>query len=418
MNKAIIFINKIFNNRVLEILLLAAILFLPVSLFVNNLLFTVFFVAFNLKLLFSQRSPFFNSIKTNLFSIIVFCIPLFLAVIGSIYSENLAAAQKDIGRLLPLLLTIPLVFHTPDFFHKILNRILYALTVGCLISAGICWGITFSDIIANNDSVTELFSQKYSNHFLSEKVGIHTPYLGIFVSTSIFFLVVKTFETTKRKRKLLYCLSATILFLFLLNLLARTALFTVIIGGFIYFLTKKRYILFFSSVLMLSIIGGIIYYQNHNYLRDRIFKSINIFEEQTIFSKKDNRFARFDASIEVFKKFPLIGPGTASENKYRKEVYFNNRDSEAYNGNYNAHNQFLEYLSTYGIFGAMAYILLLFTLIKSAYKSQSYVSYFLVFSFIMAGLTESIIERSWGISFYILVLFCVLSFKNVRHETH
>ena len=40
-----------------------------------------------------------------------------------------------------------------------------------------------------------------------------------------------------------------------------------------------------------------------------------------------------------------------------------------------------------------------------------YLVAFLVFAFILAGVTESILERSWGISFYLLVVMIVWSHK-------
>jgi O-antigen ligase len=114
----------------------------------------------------------------------------------------------------------------------------------------------------------------------------------------------------------------------------------------------------------------------------------------------------------VFKQFPLLGPGAANEDKYRKEQYYINRDSEAYNENYNAHNQFMEYLSTYGIVGAIGFIVLFGLLFKLVYEKKSFFLGFLITCFFMANLTESLLERTWGITYFIFLATIILSWDE------
>ncbi|MEZ4859407.1 MAG: O-antigen ligase family protein [Flavobacteriaceae bacterium] len=293
---------------------------------------------------------------------------------------------------------------------------LYTLSLGSLLAAFICWAISLLEIYHANGTINDLFTQPYAYHFLSGRVGVHTPYLGLFVSVSIFYLLLKAFEASSKKRTLIHLIWASILFLFLLNLLARTALISLSLGLVAFFLYRRKYILVFAVMAAIASLATIVYVQEQNFLRDRLLNSINIFEEQTIFSKKDDRFHRFKASIEVFKEFPLLGPGTASEDPYRKAVYYDNRDSEAYNENYNAHNQFLEYLSTFGILGGVTFLWIIYVLLKDSFGTKDVFSVFLVFSFIMASLTESVLERSWGISFYLLLLFCIYGNKLIPNE--
>ena len=417
LNKIKPFLHQILSNKVLEILLLSSFFFLPLSLFFNNLFFTVFFVAFNLRLLVFESNTLLNSLQQNKIPIVIYCGPILLALLGCFYTDNLNGAFKDIGRLFPLIFTIPLVFNNPHFFSLILKKIMYALALGCLVAAIYCWGISIGDIFHNNDSITDLFSQSYAYHYLSARIGMHTPYLGLFVSSSVFYLILEVIDKPWKGKNGFKILWVSILFLFLLNLLARTAIFSLVVGVITLFLIKRKYAYLIITIALLSTLASLAYFQDHNFLRDRIFKSVNIFEEQSIFSKKDDRFNRFSASIEVFKEFPLIGPGTAAEDRYRKEIYFKNRDSEAFNENYNAHNQFLEYISTYGLLGGMVFLGILMLLIKEAWYSKNSMVVFLIASFILAGLTESILERSWGVSFYILVLFFIYGQKKLRYET-
>ncbi|MBW2937248.1 O-antigen ligase family protein [Aureisphaera sp. CAU 1614] len=349
-------------------------------------------------------------------SIVILSSPLLISVLGSFYTSNPDGAFKDIGRLFPLALLVPVIIYNTHFFTNLLKKLLYSLALGCLISALVCWGLSLYEIWQTNGTIGDLFSQAYAYHFLSERVGIHTPYLGLFVAVSLFFLILEGFHRKSKQHSLAIALWALVLFFFLINLLARTALFTVISGALVFFIYHRKYFALFLITSLIASLGMLAYYQDENFLRDRIFKSINIFEEQTIFSKKDDRFSRYSASIEVFKKFPLFGPGTAGEDIYRKEVYFKNRDSEAYNDNYNAHNQFLEYLSTYGIMGGLVFIMILYLLCKEGVARKDSFTLFLVYSFVVASITESILERSWGLSFYILMLIFIYGNNNIINE--
>src|SRR5690606_38662416 len=104
-------------------------------------------------------------------------------------------------------------------------------------------------------------------------------------------------------------ISLIILILFLFNLMARDALFCFILFTFLYCIKYRRFFHLLVFIGLLTSIALYIYSKEDNYLRDRFIKSLNFFEEETIFSKKDNRFDRLTASYEVFKQYPLFGPG-------------------------------------------------------------------------------------------------------------
>jgi O-antigen ligase len=82
---------------------------------------------------------------------------------------------------------------------------------------------------------------------------------------------------------------------------------------------------------------------------------------------------------------------------------------------FNAHNQFLEYLSTNGAIGGFVYIATLgFLLLLSIYKRDTlFTLIFLLF--ILANLTESMMVRIKGIEFY--AIFTLLFLCGKRHET-
>jgi O-antigen ligase len=388
----------------------------PLGLFLNNLFATVFLIAFGIFMLINQRliHPGAKTSKWLLF--IVFSIPFLLTLLGSFYSPNPSGALKMIGKITPLLFfAFYAVFHKEWFEEKIKPAFCF-LMYGCLLSAILSWGLSVYEINKMNLPLSVLFTQEFAYHNLAEKLGVHTPYLALFINAALGFIVYSFYDKSSILSKPLLWISFVILTVFLFNLMARNAIFSLLFFGFIFLILKRHYIYLLLFITILSGLTIYIFTTEKNFWRDRFIYSINIFEEQNIFSKKDDRFSRWKASYAVFEQFPLLGTGTGAIDSFRKEQYFINLDSEAYNENYNSHNQFMEYLSTYGIVGALSFLVLFVYLIKATARKHSFFLMFLTGCFLLAMITESILVRSWGVMYYGFLLIVLLSWNQNIHS--
>ena len=72
----------------------------------------------------------------------------------------------------------------------------------------------------------------------------------------------------------------------------------------------------------------------------------------------------------------------------------------AANRNYNAHNQFMESLSTNGLIGGLIYFLVLGFLIVRSIQNKEYLFSAIFLIFIIVNLTESMLVRIKGIEFF------------------
>ena len=106
-----------------------------------------------------------------------------------------------------------------------------------------------------------------------------------------------------------------------------------------FFNFKKKLGIAHSGSVIVIILAMLAFNVKHNYLRDRIYNSLNFLEERQ-FSKKDDRFDRLSASYEIFKHKPIVGYGTAAESKHRRQIFKNKGDTIAYERNYNAQSIF------------------------------------------------------------------------------
>ena len=167
-----------------------------------------------------------------------------------------------------------------------------------------------------------------------------------------------------------------------------------------------------SGSVIVIILAMLAFNVKHNYLRDRIYNSLNFFEKKTQFSKKDDRFDRLSASYEIFKHKPIVGYGTAAESKHRRQIFKNKGDTIAYERNYNAHNQFFEYLSTYGIIGGIAFIIFFLGLFQIILKNRNAFFTYVFIGLFFACVTESVFERSQGVVYTALIIALMLSYSK------
>lgn len=392
---------------------------LPLNLFLNNLLLTVFIVTFSIYKLTERTFLNLEAVKSRWGLLLLLWLPFLLPLAGMLYSENTKGGLRLLERLVPLVFTVYFIVQNRGFFAALYRPLYTALVVGSLCAAFISWGLTFYELLHGGHSLGNIFTQEYGSHNLAERIGVHTPYLALFTNASIGFSVYSLYDPKRILPKPLLVVIILLLTVFLFTLMARNGIFCFLFFAILLLVKERKYLLLLATVAIIALLSLYVFSTEENYLRDRFFNSVNIFEEETVFSKKDSRFERWEASIAVWEQFPLVGPGTASADTYRKEIYVQNLDSEAYNNAYNSHNQFLEYLSTYGSLGGIVFLLLFFVLFYLAVRANSFFVLFIVSCFFIANITESLLQRSWGVVYYCIVVLTVLAFpKNLQTESN
>ena len=267
------------------------------------------------------------------------------------------------------------------------------------------------DLFSNGFPLIYIFNKEFSHHHLSGIVGVHTPYLALFINTALIFMLFGHDHTEKLFSGGMFYFSFTVLVLFLVHLMARNAIFCLIIYSMFYLIWNRKWTVLLCLSLSLSAIFIKILLMDNNSLRDRLFSSVNLFEKETVFKKQDKRFVRWSSSLEVFRRAPIFGVGTGGIDFFRKKEYLKRLDSEAYNLNYNSHNQYIEYLSTYGLLGSICLLFLAGHIFKLISQKKSVFLAVLFFSFLIAMLTESMMVRAWGISFFGILYITLYSWE-------
>ncbi len=366
-------------------LLYAAVFTLPMYMRLNNIVLGIFVITAILDSMFFLRTFNIKDILSKAWPVLVF---FGLSVMASFYEFELASF-KLLEKYWSFLL-IPMVI-IPDrvSFSKRRNQIFLSLLWGCVATLLICYGNVIWEMITKGEPIDYFFRWRHVGHQFTEIADTHPTYLGIFVVTSILYLI-----QTKIIGPSLKILLFFFLILGLFQLASRMALLLFVIFFLFLITTKVKELRWQITALVLGILAcsAIFLTFGSRYMEDRIFSKESVLD--------DKRVERWKVSYEIFKEHPYFGVGYAEIKALRKAKYIENDFPLAAASEYNAHNQFLEYLSTNGALGGFVYTIALFYLLLVSVKRKDPLYTYIFFFFILANFTESTMVRIKGIEYF------------------
>ena len=384
---------------------------LPLFLSINTIAIWIFVVSSFIVLGFKKRKEILW--KRRAF-IIPFIFLFFLYFIGLWTSTNTDIALKNTTRVLTLLLlpVIILSHNKEDFNFK---KIYYSLGAGLLIGMFICWGFVIASIVTNATPLRQapyFFEWIYSNWHLVKPIGVHPNYFALLI-VILVLAIIKTEELKfLRKNKLKLVLLLFPFFLFLFELSSRVAMLAfvlVIIVSVLQNRSRKKGIL-----IGLFIVGLIVLSVKFDYLGNKFSGLVdgrgNI---------KVERIQRWDFIIREFKKEDklILGVGSGDTEEIYTRAYLNGNFKTALVENYNAHNQFVEFLVSNGYFGLLVFVwVLLFFAFKTKLKGEA-LSFFI--TIVLLSFIESFLCRAKGVfifSFFMSFFLLMYSDKLIKNE--
>ena len=122
------------------------------------------------------------------------------------------------------------------------------------------------------------------------------------------------------------------------------------------------------------------------------------------------RLAKWETHLVVFREHYLFGTTVGDIRDVRKKAYTAKGYNDLAAYNYNAHNEYIEVLATYGIIGSVLFLGILWTA-GSLAGSNSLLTPFLIIMLI-AFTTECILERQQGLNFF-LFFYSLLTLPGV-----
>ncbi|MEP2936577.1 MAG: O-antigen ligase family protein [Gilvibacter sp.] len=349
--------------------------------------------------LFVFKRPKFSKARLKL----LIWIPLLLIlprILGLFYGE-FDNATKELVRSIPLLV-LPLAFVLIGLQannKKIYKALYVGALAGIVLFTLICYYPVITTMIEKDQPLSYLLRWRYMNFNFTQPFDAHPAYIGLLV----IWLIAQTFfsDLVKPKWRIWIVLGLLIV---LFQLVARNALLVAFVLIAIYVIKSKMKWLQIAAISVAVGLTAAVIFHPSTYLEDKLFYIFKADNEQV----QDKRFTRLEASFQVFKQHPIFGPGPGTDNKLRTQTYLEMGETIAYEKNYNAHNQFVEFLSTYGIVGASCFVLALLLAFRLSVRDKNWVDVILLSALVIAMLTESLLERSLGVKYLSLVIALVL----------
>lgn len=383
---------------------------LPIYQTVNHWFFGIMMGAGLLSVFFNKSC--INQLKSALKFILVFSgLLFFLRLVTLVYTPDFKLGLKELTRAMPFLLypTAIMSIRCKDNFdfQKFERRLFWALSIGCILSAIICWGNIILTLEPNALPKNQMFGWKKSGSYLTELLDLHPPYLGILICGSIIFMFKESYYNKSLSKKSKFFIYFLILFLlvFLFNLTARNTMFFIVISSLAFFIYKKQWKFVAAVFVLLSISVIAIIYHPSQYYRLKMYHMLGLSDNEDI---EDRRFKRLEASFNIFKTSPIIGVGLGDDLEMKIEEYRKMNDQIAVNKKLNSHNQFFEYLAAYGLVGGLIFVFVIVSFMSFLIKNKYYFYLLLFLNVVFATLTESLFERALGIQYYAIIVSIVL----------
>lgn len=343
--------------------------------------------------------------KANLFLLLPAA--LILPRIIGMFTGDIDTGTNELVRSLPfLIIFIPFLFlKSKDKLSTLETYFYCGLLLGIFLFVLICNYHVVSKMIAGKEPLEYFFRWRHLNVNYVKPIDAHPPYAGLIAIWVLIKTLYAKFLKTYQK-VIILCVLA----LFLFQLLARNAIILAVLVTLFYSIKsfKIKYFAFVTVALITLFL--IVRFHPHHYLREKFIYKLNPFNEDY----KDKRVYRLQASYNVFKTAPILGVGPENDNILRIKEYKKNGYQVAFDNKYNSHNQFFEYLVSHGIIGLICFVLVLFFLLRIAWRTKDQSNILVLLCFILACLSESVLERTMGVKYFsIISLLVILPFLKI-----
>ncbi|MCO5260287.1 MAG: O-antigen ligase family protein [Crocinitomicaceae bacterium] len=334
-------------------------------------------------------------------------------VIGFFFTDNQHVGSKYLEYKMALaILPVLFSFSTKNLFNL---KIIFSGLLGCIVLFG---GIGFVNAYKcyNETHLSSCFTSS------DLSTAIHPSYLAAFVGVLMIALYYGYKEKWWLQRKwILYIatIGLVVYSLFLLSLagmLFLLILFTLLVV--IYFYKKFHWKGVSIAFLILLVTGIFVVKFTPITIKSEFIGPIVIVEEALTHPKdyiesrkypisgSETRLMMWMMSTELLKEYPFgVGLGDLDdtfEYRFKKQ-----NQLEFAIQHYNPHNQFLQIALELGIPALIFFLIILFLIIKKSIRDRNWLLLLVVSSLIFNCLFESMLQRQYGLIFYVL-LICIL----------
>lgn len=313
---------------------------------------------------------------------------------------------RDIERYLILFFVPPAMAVAPNEMKVFVNKACIAFIT---VSVAVCMISLFKSY---QEYQVKHDYRVFYYQYLSEQTGLNAIFLSNYCLASITWLLFYGFIDKKQNTMVYVIICATIFFLLLMIfLLSSKLLIFLTLLVMMVFILVLGYVkgFFIRSIIITSLIiaSGLVAITQLSYLKWRITST----EIKMYHGQEDNqngiaiRLYMWKAVGGLIAERPLLGYGIKGGRletlaKYKREGF-----EMGVQGDYHAHNQYIESWLMAGIPGLILLLSIMFTALLKGIKSKNFLLLLMVVHFMAQSVFESTFEVQHELVFYIFFIF-------------
>lgn len=339
----------------------------------------------------SERLYFFKKRK---FFILVFASLYLLNYVGLLYTENMEAGLFQLEVQFSILI-VPLVVLTSNVVNKYtLPDILKTYVIGTALAFIFC--ILYAVLGFASDGNHLNFFYANLSYFM------HVGYFSMYINLSISILILLIFHGRNKVLWMHYILlSFFIVSIYLLS--SRTAMIvtTILVSyGILYLVFPKlKWKASFFGLVSSTFLAAFIIYGTINLVSVNRVGNLSQ-ETQNENSSFGSRLAMWKYSIQEIKESPWIGYGTGDAKDVVQERFRSENLEYAVVHNLNVHNEFMQVMLNFGIFGLLALIVPMLWPMYFVQKKGNFLYVLFIGNVALNFMTESALETQAGVVWY------------------
>lgn len=327
---------------------------------------------------------------------------------GLMYTSNISAGLHDLERALYPVIVLPVILgmrHANISLHKLLQFFSFS----CLTLT--LYGFFYATYQSNTSSFIEVIGVCHKDFV--EYARIQPLYLSIFLIFVLFFCLESIrirHQNLSTASKCVLVITSLLVIVIVCLLKSKTALLLLPILLIIYLVIvqKKRGWLLAFSIMLVCLVVLLLDKNNSHNMIDKYGAVSKAFDQRMLIWK---------GAIEGIRESPFFGAGTGGTQELLNSGYRKTGFEEGITNEYNAHNQYLQFIARNGILELLVFLVML---VYSFWRSSKHTNYtYLMFNILVTFVMfiESFLSVQKGIVFFYF-FFLAFNYLESKPNAH
>ncbi len=334
--------------------------------------------------------------------ILLFSTPFGLYIISLLWTDNLTSGITSVEKTASFLI-IPMIFFLLQPLRTLKQiEIFYKLFITSTFLSVL---ITLTFIFFKLDAILKGKNSYQININLRNAIdevpliGEHPIYFSLIIAVSVLLLIYHPFKRLS--------LNIVIFFIFSVGLViasSRGILIAILVVGIMLIFQKVDRKIIGIRFIFIFVMGlcALVYLTPIKNRITEISNTQNLYPQGLHYNSFNLRIAIYDCTLQIIKESPMIGYG-AGDVQSKLNVCYHKFDTKAFEKiNYNTHNQYFDYLASFGVIGFILIFLFFRFLLKVALSTKSKLHFNFLVLFFISFLTENILARNTGLILFIM----------------